>query len=114
MTKTQDATIFYSMCALMKTAQLYGGYLTASKQVHGTTKMEINAFNRQINNFLVKMCEGLPESDRQQWLNEWNNKDYQAVTNILTTVIDMSDEHRAIMEEFTNQLKEGKINAVAE
>lgn len=113
-TKTNDATVFYSMCALLKTAQLYGSYLTESKQVHGTTKMEINAFNRQIHNFLVKMCEGMPDKDRTLWMQEWNNKDFQAVTNIMTNVIDMNDYQRSIMEEFTEQLKAGKVNAISE
>ena len=100
----KDETVFYSMISLMKTAETYGRFLVDSKSVVGNIKHEINNFNKQVHRFVTSTCDRLSPSERTQWMNQWNDRDYQAFIEIMNYMINMSDDKVARVEAFAKEL----------
>ena len=106
MNNIKDETVFYSMVSLLKTAEYYGNYLIDSKAVSHSSKNEIRNMTNHISRFVKIVAEGLPENARQQWLEQWKNKDYFSLTNIIEYAANLNDDKRNQIEEYAKQLSE--------
>lgn len=103
MTPTKEAKTFYSMLALIKSAGNMADYLYSSKIVTFGVKHELKLFFTRFKILQDKMTAHLPVEDKLKWQEDWN-RDYECFASVLNMMSEMTDEQRADLENYANQL----------
>lgn len=110
---TKEAKIFYSLIALLKVSRIFADDLVSSGEVARSLKHDLRVITNNIAHLERISNASLNGKDREQWIREWTEKDYEVYSAILFYLNDMSEDRRLIAEEFMKQLAEGKVKAQA-
>ncbi len=110
---TKETKIFYTMIGMMNCALTCKEYLVSApvNAVHREIKYGLNKIFSSYGNFLNDILKDIPPKDRETWLNEWNwrNRDYTVYQSVFSIMSDMTDEQRAAVEAFAQDLLDNKL-----
>lgn len=110
---TKEANTFYALMALLKVAKNNIEYLCGRAEVAYNLKHTLRTLNNRITD-LEKACNrSLDGSDLAIWQREWTERDFEVYGSILCNLNDMSEEQRAVAEQFMEELKKGNVKAEA-
>jgi len=106
----KEASTFYFTMALLKVVKRNIQFLLDSQAVAQNLKRDLKIMSSMIGG-LERTCNAsLSAGESAQWQREWTDKDYEVFAGVFGVMCDMTEEQRAAMEEFANQMAAGDIN----
>jgi len=106
---TKEASVFYTLVALLKVSNRYADYLCDSGEVAYTLKSDLRRLQNRIKDLDSKCNNSLDGNDADLWRKEWSEKDFEVYSSILFTLADMNEEQRSVAEQFMMELKKGNV-----
>ena len=110
---TKEAHTFYAMLALLKTGKYYGEYLIGHEAVAMSLKQAIRTICNRITDLEKGCSRSVDTKDAEVWRKEWTEKDSEVYSSVLFSMNDMSEEKRAILEQFAGELLKGTVKMEA-
>lgn len=108
---SKAAHTFYFTFAMMKAVRYYLYNLIEEKEVSMSLKADFRTIIRRIDDLEKTAYRSLSKDESDIWGKEWKERDYEVFASVFSAMNDMTEEQRAVMEEFAFQLKNGEVKA---
>ena len=106
-TISKDTTVLYNMLAMLRTAKYFANFLIESKSIHFDFKNEVDRVAKINGKFIKDIADKLPKKDYEIYMSEWDKKDFNQITEIMTIAAELPDDKRTFLENYANELKSG-------
>ena len=106
-TISKDTTVLYNMLAMLRTAKYFANFLIESKSIHFDFKNEVDRVAKINGKFIKDIASKLPPDDYEIYMSEWDKKDFNQITEIMTIAAELPDDKRTLLENYANELKSG-------
>jgi hypothetical protein len=106
---TKEASTFYYTYALLMCAYKGMEFLIESREVSYSLKNDMKILMNKIRHIDSASKRSLNNPDAAVWSAQWNDRDFEVYGNVLGLMNDMSDEQRAVLEQFAQELLTGNV-----